>query len=221
MEYDEESLSKTILTASCRTSLQEVKQETRDCEPGKQERLLEASTSEARVTMTSRILLPIKCRRDFCGLRTTFQRNLQQNLGFVIDLLMRLFRGAVFHRGGVPKNSPLVLMGRFPSLMGRFPTLMGCFPKCLNGPFSLLKIPGKQPIKERYVERLLTSHGAAIIFEIVISRDARCSRANFLLWILSSLLLPHHLYRLSLTAICKAECHGLLDVLRSLKCGRA
>ena len=56
---------------------------------------------------------------------------------------MGLFRGAVFHHGGVPENSPLVLMGRFPTLMGRFLTLMGRFPECLKGPFSLLKIPWK------------------------------------------------------------------------------
>ena len=63
---------------------------------------------------------------------------------------MGLFRGAVFHHGGVPENCPLALVGRFPSLMGRFPPLMGrfpplmgCFPECLNGPFSLLKIPWK------------------------------------------------------------------------------
>ena len=42
--------------------------------------------------------------------------------------------------GGVPENSPLTLMGRFPSLMGRFPILMGRFPECLDGPFSLSKI---------------------------------------------------------------------------------
>ena len=39
-----------------------------------------------------------------------------------IDLLMGLFRGAVFHRGGVPKNCALAFMGRFPFLMGRFPS---------------------------------------------------------------------------------------------------
>ena len=61
----------------------------------------------------------------------------------IIDLLMGLFRGAVFRHSGVPENSPLSLMGRFPSLMGRFPTLMGRFPECLNGPFSLSKIPWK------------------------------------------------------------------------------
>ena len=32
---------------------------------------------------------------------------------------------------GVPENSPLTLMGRFPSLMGRFATLMGRFLKIL------------------------------------------------------------------------------------------
>ena len=60
-----------------------------------------------------------------------------------IDLLMGLFRGAVFDHGGVPENCPLALMGRFHSLMGRFLTLMGRFPECLNGPFSLLKISWK------------------------------------------------------------------------------
>ena len=60
-----------------------------------------------------------------------------------MDLLMGLFRGAGFHHGGVPENCPLALMGRSPSLVGRFPTLMGCFLECLNGPFSLLKIPWK------------------------------------------------------------------------------
>ena len=59
------------------------------------------------------------------------------------DQGMGLFRGAVFHHGGVPENCPLALMGRFHSLMGRFPTLMGRCPECLNGPFSLLKIPWK------------------------------------------------------------------------------
>ena len=42
----------------------------------------------------------------------------------LIDLLMGLFRGAVFHHGGVPENCPLALMGRFPS----FPTLIGNVP---------------------------------------------------------------------------------------------
>ena len=41
----------------------------------------------------------------------------------IIDLLMGLFRGAVFHHGGVPENCPLALM--------------------LDGPFSLLKIAWK------------------------------------------------------------------------------
>ena len=66
---------------------------------------------------------------------------------------MGLFRGAVFHHGGVPENSPLTLTGRFPTLMGRFPTLVGRFPECLNGPFSLLKISGKQPIKKRGINQ--------------------------------------------------------------------
>ena len=55
----------------------------------------------------------------------------------------------IFHHGGEPKNSPLALKGRFPSLMGRFLTLMGHFPKCLTGPLSLLKFPGEKAIKKR------------------------------------------------------------------------
>ena len=43
----------------------------------------------------------------------------------------------------------------FPSWKGRFPTLMGRCPECLNGPFSLLKIPGKLPIKKRPIKRFL------------------------------------------------------------------
>ena len=37
----------------------------------------------------------------------------------MIYLSMGLFRGAVFHHGGVPENSPLALMGRYQCLMGR------------------------------------------------------------------------------------------------------
>ena len=55
-----------------------------------------------------------------------------------IDLLMGLFRGAVFRHGRGARKQPIkqptemptstmALMGRFPSLMGRFPTLMGRF----------------------------------------------------------------------------------------------
>ena len=58
-----------------------------------------------------------------------FLRYFSIDLETIIDLLMGLFRGAVFHHGGVPENCPLVLMGRFRSLMGRFPTLMGPFPR--------------------------------------------------------------------------------------------
>ena len=54
----------------------------------------------------------------------------------LIDLLMGLFRGAVFRQGGGDRKQPIkqptemptstmTLMGRFPSLMGRFPTLIG------------------------------------------------------------------------------------------------
>ena len=47
----------------------------------------------------------------------------------VIDLLMDLFRGAVFEHGGIPENSPLTLMGRFPSFNGPFSDLNGPFPR--------------------------------------------------------------------------------------------
>ena len=58
---------------------------------------------------------------------------------FFTDLLMGLFRGAVFRHGGGARKQPIkqptemptstmALMGRFPSLMGRFLTLMGRFP---------------------------------------------------------------------------------------------
>ena len=60
-------------------------------------------------------------------------------LNLIIDLLMGLFRGAVFRPGGGARKQPIkqptemptstmALMGRFPSFMGRFPTLMGRFP---------------------------------------------------------------------------------------------
>ena len=38
----------------------------------------------------------------------------------IIDLLMGLFRGDVFHHGGVPENCPLTLKGRFRPLMAVF-----------------------------------------------------------------------------------------------------
>ena len=66
----------------------------------------------------------------------------------LMDLLKGLFRGAVFHHGGVPENSPLALMVRFPSLMGRSPN-------ALMGRFASWNFPGKQPIKKRGVKRLL------------------------------------------------------------------
>ena len=94
--------------------------------------------------------MPIKLAQPFPApeLRTKIlfkfiDRRIFLNLAMFIDLLMGLFREAVFDHGGVPENCPLVLMGRFPSLMGRLPSLMGRFPECLNGPFSLLKIHWK------------------------------------------------------------------------------
>ena len=87
----------------------------------------------------------------------------------LIDLLMGLFRGAVFrHVWGALKQpikeptetptSTLALMGRFPSLMGRFPTLMGRFTDfVLRGRFTSWKSTGKQPIKKRGIKRSLNA----------------------------------------------------------------
>ena len=73
----------------------------------------------------------------------------------IIDLLMGLFRGAVFHHGRDARKQPIkqptemptstmALMGRFPSLMGRFPDLNGAFHRFhTKGPFYLLKIHWK------------------------------------------------------------------------------
>ena len=73
----------------------------------------------------------------------------------LIDLLMGLFRGAVFRHGGGALKQPikdptetptstLALMGRFPSLIGRFPTLVGRFTDfVLRGRFYVLKIHWK------------------------------------------------------------------------------
>ena len=49
----------------------------------------------------------------------------------ILDYILKigLFRGAVFHHGGVRENRPIALMGRFPSLMGRFSDLSGAFPQ--------------------------------------------------------------------------------------------
>ena len=66
---------------------------------------------------------------------------LTQNADTLLIIIDLFFRGAVFHHGDVPQKLPISVNGAFPSLMGRFPTSMGRFPKCLNGPFSLLKIP--------------------------------------------------------------------------------
>ena len=85
-----------------------------------------------------------------------------------IDLLMGLFRGAVFRHGGgalkqpikQPTETPtstLALMGRFPSLMGRFPALMGRFTDfALRGRFTSWKSTGKQPIKKRGIKGFLS-----------------------------------------------------------------
>ena len=98
-----------------------------------------------------------------CDNVTTIYDKCHDNL--LIDLLMGLFRGAVFrHVGGALKQpikeptetptSTLALMGRFPSLMGRFPTLMGRFTDfVLRGCFTSWKSNGKQPIKKRGIKR--------------------------------------------------------------------
>ena len=58
----------------------------------------------------------------------------------IIDLSMGFLEGPFSTMAGCPKTAHSPLLGRFPSFMGRFPTLMGRFPKCVNGPFSVLKI---------------------------------------------------------------------------------
>ena len=86
---------------------------------------------------------------------------------YIIDLLMGLFRGAVFQHGWGARKQPIkqptemptstmALMGRFASLMGRFPALMGRFPDfVLRGRFTSWKCSGKQPIKKRGIKRFL------------------------------------------------------------------
>ena len=100
--------------------------------------------------------------RDNCRL---LQRLL--NNANIIDLLIGLFRGAVFRHGGgalkqpikEPTETPtstLALMGRLPSLKGRFPTLMGRFTDfVLRGRFTSWKSTGKRPIKKRGIKRFL------------------------------------------------------------------
>ena len=83
------------------------------------------------------------CHLGNCVAKTLRFRRLRFGEPLIVDLKMGLFRGAVFHHFGCPELPIGVNMGRFRSLMGRFPTSMGRFPKCLNGPFSLGKIPGK------------------------------------------------------------------------------
>ena len=99
-----------------------------------------------------------------------------------IDLLMGLFRGAVFRHGGgalkqpikEPTETPtstLALMGRFPSLMGRFPALMGRFTDfVLRGRFTSWKSTGKQPIKKRGIKRLLNTPMGEWPFSVKVRR---------------------------------------------------
>ena len=109
-------------------------------------------------------------------LRVRLEERLGKPMGFIptlsqmlIDLLMGLFRGAVFRHGwgarkqpikqptGMP-TSTMALMGRFLSLMGRFPTLMGCFTNSvLRGRFASWKSTGNKPfLKKRGIKRFLT-----------------------------------------------------------------
>ena len=109
----------------------------------------------------------------------------------LIDLLMGLFREAVFHHGGGPENCSSAFMGRFPSSMGRFPSLMGRFLECLNGPFSLLKIPWETAHEEKGIKRFLisTRNFAAI------SRRCDCGFAIWAskVWMSSSVVGVFHL----------------------------
>ena len=102
--------------------------------------LLIKSKKSATTRVARQGVPAIVCNLEF--LRKN-KRNPQTNQGkegqgIVIDLLMGLFRGAVFRHGWGARKQPikqptetptstLALMGRFPSLMGRFPALMGRF----------------------------------------------------------------------------------------------
>ena len=67
-----------------------------------------------------------------------FSSELRVVLPLIVLPLKTPARGAVFHHGAVPANSPLALLGRFLSLVGRFPLLMGRFPGCLDDRLSLV-----------------------------------------------------------------------------------
>ena len=73
---------------------------------------------EERYRYRSRLHFFLNYRLENIPLQTVF-----------VDVLMGLFRGAVFQHGGVPEKSPLTSMGRFPSLTIK------------NGPFSDLDRP--------------------------------------------------------------------------------
>ena len=87
----------------------------------------EPKKCQALIKLAQPFPAPKYCGRKFYGHHASF-----------IDLLMGLFRGAVFRHGWGALKQPIkqptetptstsALMGRFPSLMGRFPTLMGRF----------------------------------------------------------------------------------------------
>ena len=124
-------------------------------------------------------------RWRFEALRTTNRdsRHLtseqRRNFTSLIDLLMGLFRGAVFCHGGGARKQPIkqptkmptstmVLMGRFPSLMGRFPTLMGRFPDVVLTGHST-SCTGKQPIKKRGIKSFLNLRNSKRINSVIVS----------------------------------------------------
>ena len=103
----------------------------------------------------------------------------------VIDPLMGLFRGAVFHHGGVPENCA---NGAFPPLLnGPFSDLNGPFSDLLTEPFSLLKFPGKQPIKQMGHEEVLDNGGISgmgfsNLIVLVSARPFLAFRVRAVLW---------------------------------------
>ena len=86
---------------------------------------------------------------------TKFAQRPPRECPLLIDLLMGLFRGAVFRHGGGARKQPIkqptemptstmALMGRSPLLNGPFSDLNGAFPRFRpKGPFYLLKIHWK------------------------------------------------------------------------------
>ena len=73
---------------------------------------------------------------------------------------MGLFRGAVFHHGGVPGKQPISVNGAFPLLDGPFSNLNGPVTlSALMGRFPSRRRSGEQPIKKRGIKGFLISRG--------------------------------------------------------------